>query len=108
MPVAAQNIVFLGKDNPVVIKFTFDGEFLADGLSNFTNIIVNVSTETYTLLLNPTNVIVFSNTELRIAIGTDTALTAGSYDITVTGISANYDDGYILIDEGELDSIIVK
>ena len=104
----SQNVVYLGKDNPIVIDFVFTGEFLASGLSNFTDIQVDVGGEAYTLLLNPTNVLVESNTELRILIGTDTALTPGAYTLKITGVSETYDDGYVLTDCAALSRVIVK
>jgi hypothetical protein len=103
-----QNIVYLGKDNPIVIDFTFTGEFEADGLSNFTDIEVEIGGESYTLLANPTNVIVSTNTQLRVLIGDVTSLTDGAYSINVIGVSATYDDGYVLNSCGELERVIVK
>lgn len=103
----SQNTVYLGKDNPIVITFTFTGDFATDGLSNFTDIQVTIGGESYTLLLNPANIVVQSNTELRVLIGTDTALAAGSYSITIVGVSATYDDGYVL-SNCDLGRVIVK
>jgi hypothetical protein len=103
-----QNVVYLGKDNPVIIDFTFTGDFAVDGLSNFTDIQVDIGGEQYTLILNPTNVIVSTDTQLRVLIGVDTALSVGAYSIKITGISATYDDGYVLTDCGALSRIKVK
>lgn len=91
-----QNTVIKGTDTPVVISFEWEGEFLADGLSNFTDIQVEIGDEEYTLLLNPSEVVVASNSELRILLGLATSLAAGSYRLIITGISLTYDDGYVL------------
>ncbi len=103
-----QNIIYLGRDNPVIVEFSFTGDFANDGLSNFTDIQVTISDETYTLLLNPTNIIVSSDTELRILIGDTTSLTAAAYPIKIVGVSPVYDDGYVLAGCGSIDRVIVK
>ena len=102
-----QNRVYLGTDTPVIITFVFSGEFAADGLSNFTDIKIDIGGELYTLLLNAANVVVTSNTELRLLIGTDTALTAGKYDVVITGVSATYDDGFVLAPCGSLSQVVI-
>lgn len=103
-----QNVIYLGKDNPVIIEFTFTGDFADNGLSNFTDIQVTISDETYTLLLNPTNVVVNSNTELRVLIGADTSLDVGFYTLSIVGVSATYTNGYNLTSCGQLDRVQVK
>ncbi|MFW0776343.1 MAG: hypothetical protein ACN2B6_01305 [Rickettsiales bacterium] len=103
-----QNIVYLGRDNPIIIDFTFTGDFETDGLSNFTDIQVFIGDETYTLLINPSNVIVSSNTQLRILIGDTTSLPSGNYEIKILGISGVYDDGYVLAGCGSIERVSVK
>ena len=103
-----QNVVYLGRDNPIIVNFTFTGDFANDGLSNFTDIQVTIGDETYTLLVNPANVIVSSDTQLRILIGDTTSLSPGGYQIKIIGISAIYDDGYVLTGCGSLGRVIVK
>ena len=103
-----QNTVYLGKDNPIVLEFGFEGDFETGGLSNFTDIQVTIGGELYTLLLNPASVVVESDTELRILIGTVTSLTEGSYSIEIIGVSATYDDGYNLPGCGKLGRIKVR
>jgi hypothetical protein len=93
----SQNTVFIGNDNPVIVNFSFTGDFSVDGLSNFTDIQVGVGSESYTLLTNPSNVVVSSNTQLRIKIGDSTALGTGLYPLKIVGFSATYDDGYVLM-----------
>ena len=103
-----QNVIYLGKDNPVIVEFSFTGDFATDGLSNFTDIQVTIGDETYTLLINPSNIVVNSNTELRILIGDTTSLGEGAYSIKIVGVSATYDDGYVLAGCGSIDRVIVK
>lgn len=94
------NIIYKGNDNPVVIAFTFTDDYEDDGLLNFTDILVVVGGESYTLLLTPENVTVVSATELRIKIGDTTSLSAGRYQLTIVGFSDIYDDGYVLTKKG--------
>jgi hypothetical protein len=92
----AQNKVIKGLDNPVVMNFTFTGDFAALGLNTFTSINLDLGDETYTTLLNPNNLFIVSNTELRLRIGDTTALVAGSYLPEIVGFSATYNDGYLI------------
>jgi len=103
-----QNVIYLGKDNPVIIDFSFTGEFADNGLSNFTDIQVEIGSESYSLSGNPSNVVVSSATELRILIGDTTSLTPAAYPIKVIGINAIYDDGYVLVGCGSISRVIVK
>ena len=102
-----QNVVYLGRDNPIIITFSFTGEFAADGLNNFDDLQIGIGGEAYTLLTTPNSVVVQSDTELRIFIGTVTSLEAGAYDIQITGINTTYDDGYVL-DGRKLGKVVVK
>lgn len=103
-----QNIVYLGYDNPIVIEFAFTGDFSDGGLSNFTDIRVIIGDETYTLLLNPTNIVIESNSELRVLIGDTTSLGVGAHYITIIGFSGVYDDGYVLGGCDSLDRVVIK
>lgn len=92
-----QNIVVKGKDNPVVIKFTFEGEFEEQGLNNFTRIELLLGGETYDSTDSPDKIWIENAGELRINIGVATKLECGWYSPTITGYSAAYDDGYELV-----------
>jgi hypothetical protein len=92
----AQNKIIKGLDNPVIMKFTFTGDFAASGLSTFTSINVSIGDETYTTILNPDNLFVVSDTELRLRIGDVTALSRGAYLPEVVGFSLTYNDGYLI------------
>ena len=87
------NRIVKGTDTPVSFVFSFTGDFAADGLNNFTDIEVALGSETYTLASNPTNVIVESQTELRLVIGSVTSLSSGYYDPVITCISSTYQNG---------------
>lgn len=90
-----QDIIVKGRDNPVVIDFTFQVEgFPNFGLISFTDMEVIFGTETYTLLLDPTIVVVNSNTQLQLNLG-DTAEEFPSY-LVITGFNVDYPDGYVL------------
>ena len=92
----SQNLVIKGDDNPVVMTFTFTGEFLANGLSEFTEITVDIGGELYSTVNDAANLFLNGNLELRLKIGDTTTLTVGSYLPEIHGISATYDDGYLL------------
>ena len=102
-----QNRIVKGRGNPVALEFFFDGEFKAAGLNNFTRIVVEVGGETYDTDGN--FVAIHSATELRIRIGTQTALVVGEYPLTLTGYSATYTDGYELtsLDVSPVSSVVV-
>ena len=91
-----QNEIYLGLDNPVVMTFSFSGEFAAGGLSNFTNIQLTIGGEVYTTTGTPAQLFLNGNNELRLKIGDTTALTVGTYQPEIIGFSATYDDGYLL------------
>lgn len=105
-----QNVIIKGRDNPVVMTFAFVGEFAADGLSNFTDITVQVGGETYSTITDPNQLFTASNTELRLKIGDTTTLADGTYMPEVIGFSATYDDGYLLSGEKKrkLEKITVR
>lgn len=91
----SQDIIIKGKDNPLVINFTFnvpaDPTF---GLNGFDDIQVVFGTETYTLLLNPTIVVINSDTQLQLNLGS-TAEAYPSY-LVITGVNGTYPNGYCL------------
>jgi len=91
-----QNEIYKGFDNSVVMTFSFSGEFAVDGLSNFTNITLNIGDEFYSTNLTPDQLFINGNSELRLKIGDTTTLESGSYRPEIVGFSATYDDGYLL------------
>lgn len=91
-----QNVIVKGNDNPVVMTFSFTGDFLASGLNTFTSITLTIGGEEYSTNLTPDNLSVESDTELRLKIGDTTALADGRYLPEIVGFSATYDDGYLL------------
>lgn len=100
----SQKFIIKGRDNPVVINFTFDVDGDPSfGLNGFTDIEVIFGSETYTLLLDPTVVVVNSDTQLQLNLG-DTSEEFPSYFV-ITGINATYPDGYVLTSKclGNLD-----
>lgn len=95
---STQNTIYKGYDNPVIMEFTFGGDFAALGLNNFTSIDVKVGTETHSTIDGKVEIV--SATELALKIGDSTALAAGSYQPIVVGYNATYDDGYVLTMKG--------
>lgn len=90
-----QNTIIKGRDNPVVIEFSFDVPTDPSfGLSNFTDIHVFFGQETYTLLNDPDVVIVNSDTQLQLNLG-GTSEIVPSY-FTIVGFNNTYLDGYEL------------
>lgn len=92
----AQNKIIKGFDNPVIMQFTFTGDFAASGLNTFTSISLSIGAETYTTLANPDNLFIVSNTELRLKIGDITTLPEDAYLPEIVGFSINYNDGYLI------------
>ena len=91
-----QNIVYKGFDNPLVLLFTFTGDYADGGLNNFSRIEAVIGDEEYNTVDNPTNIFVESDTELRILIGDTTQLDVGYYHLHLVGFSDTYDDGFVL------------
>jgi hypothetical protein len=91
-----QNEIYIGLDNPVVMTFSFTGEFSGGGLSNFTYIQLTIGSEVYTTNGTPLQLFLNGNNELRLKIGDTTALDAGSYLPEIIGFSTDYNDGYLL------------
>jgi hypothetical protein len=91
-----QNEIYIGLDNPVVMTFSFTGEFGSGGLSNFTYIQLTIDSEVYTTSGTPNQLFLNGNNELRLKIGDTTSLPAGSYLPEIIGFSATYNDGYLL------------
>lgn len=106
----AQNKIVKGRDNPVIINFDFTGSFASGGLNNFTKIVVGIGGESYNTEDNPDKVIVNGKFQLALMIGDVTNLESGNYDLTVTGYSSTYDNGYELTgaDNKKLSSVVVK
>ena len=90
------NIIYKGRDNEVIIGFTFDGDFAALGLANFTEITLNLGGEGYSTLSTPVQLFLKDNFTLVFQLGDITSLEVGQYAPDIIGISATYDDGYIL------------
>lgn len=89
------NIIYLNRDNPVAIKFSFDGDFESIGLTGFDSITIEIGGETYSNVLNEREV-VFDVETLRIRIGLLTSLSEGTYTIKIVGFSPTYPNGYVL------------
>ena len=90
--IMAANFFIKGRDNPVVINFTFTDSF---DLDDFDRIVFEIGNETYDSAANAAAV-VYAGSKLTLSIGDTTALAAGKYTPIITGYSANYDDGYVL------------
>ena len=91
-----QNRIFIGRDNPASLKFTFDGDFGDGGLSNFDVITVELGGESYSSVDDPDAIYLTDDLTLVISIGDVTSLDAGFYSVKVIGYSSTYDDGYVL------------
>lgn len=87
-----KNFFIKGRDNPVVINFSFN-----DGLSlsMFDRVVFEIGTEEYATDTNPDKVVVDGNS-LIVSIGDATALDIGRYLPVITGYNAAYNDGYLL------------
>lgn len=87
-----QNFFIKGRDNPVVINFSFN-----DGLSlpMFDRIVFQIGTEEYATDTHPQNVAVDGDS-LTVSIGDTTALDFGRYLPVITGYNTTYNDGYVL------------
>jgi hypothetical protein len=79
----AQDTIVKGVNNLVSIEFAFTE--LA-GLLAFNDIQLTIGDETYTTLLNSTQLIASSQTLLTLDVGTVTALAVGSYAPTIKGV----------------------
>jgi hypothetical protein len=79
----AQDTIVKGFNNLVSMEFTFTE--LA-GLLAFNDIQITIDDETYTTLLNPTQLIAVSQTLLTLDVGTTTSLAIGSYAPTIKGV----------------------
>jgi hypothetical protein len=91
-----RNIVYLGHDNEIVLRFTFSGEFAEGGLGNFDEIKMAVGGEEYSTTGTPANLFVNGN-DLVCSIGDSTDLEEGYHHVLVKGFSGVYDDGYVLL-----------
>ena len=94
-----RNALFIGRDNELVLKVTFQDEFATNGLANFDRIEFSVGGETNATDTHPNNVVV-DGQYIRIRIGDVTALEPGLYDPEIIGYSAVYDDGFVLACNG--------
>jgi hypothetical protein len=79
----AQDTIVKGFNNLVSMEFTFTE--LA-GLLAFNDIQITIGDETYTTLLNPTQLIAVSQTLLTLDVGTTTSLAISSYAPTIKGV----------------------
>ncbi len=93
--VIMQNFIIKGRDNPVIIEFSFSDGF---SLAMFNNIEFKLGAETYSTQTHPDKIEISGNA-LTLSIGDTTALAAGKYLPTIIGYSAEYDDGYVLTGE---------
>ena len=93
----SQNVIIRGRDNPVVISFSFnEGDFTDQGLNTFSEITVTLRDTTYSTLNDPDKVIIENNTDLKLILGTDSSLEKGSYLPIILGYSNVYTQGYEL------------
>lgn len=100
--------VYLGRDNPIVLELDWNGDFGGYGLNNFTDVVVTIGSETYSLLIDPDAIVIGGANTLMISIGNATSLNAGRYDLSIVGISPAYPNGYVLACDGiELDKVWV-
>lgn len=95
-----QNRLFIGRGNPIVLEFAFNGDFADGGLFNFDNITAKIGGEEYSANNDPDKVIVTSDKELRIIIGDITQLDSGFYKLELIGYSSTYQNGYVLACDG--------
>ena len=106
-----QNIIIKGRDNPVILEFTFTGDFETNGLNTFDYITLSVDSESYSTQDADNNLTISTDgMRLTLNIGDTTNLSDGYYTPTVIGYSSTYDDGYVLNsdDKRELSKITVK
>lgn len=94
-----RNALFIGRDNELVLKVTFQDEFATLGLANFDRIEFSVGGETYSSLTDPDKIVIDGDF-IRVRIGDVTAIPPGLYDAEVIGYSAAYDDGFVLACNG--------
>lgn len=97
----AQNTIYKGRDNPVVIEFVGVDLTLLDDIS------VSIGADNRTLLSNPASVIVLSATELELNFQ-DTTETGG-HVVEIYGIDALNPDGFLFTSaiKDPLDAIII-
>lgn len=86
------NFFIKGRDNPVVINFTFTDSF---DLDDFDRIVFEIGDESYDSDIDAASV-VFAGSKLTLSIGDTTALDVGRYTIAITGYNTLYNDGYVL------------
>jgi hypothetical protein len=93
-----QNLITVGSDLPVVLRFGLRGEFAADGLNTFDYLSVDIGDETYNTIDHADALFVSDLDDhlLYLKIGDVTQLSSGAYPLTVTGYSARYPKGYPL------------
>lgn len=113
------NIIIKGRDNPVILEFTFTGDFETNGLNTFDYITLSIDNESYSTQdadnkLTITDLIINDEVKkgagLELNIGDSTNLPVGYYTPAVIGYSPTYDDGYVLNsdDKRELQALEVK
>lgn len=87
-----QNFFIKGRDNPVVINFSF-----ADGfsLALFDRVVFQIGDEEYATDTHPQKVVI-DGESLILSVGDVTQLELGRYFPIITGYNATYDDGYVL------------
>ena len=105
-----KNVITPPTDAKVVFVFDFqNSEFSVNGLDNFTNITVDIGSESYSTVGEPSRLYTDGTTKLVLDIGDITNLEAGYYIPTIKGFNPIYDDGVTLNDDGgnnRLDSFV--
>lgn len=92
------NVITLGLDNPVVLKFELRGEFKAKQLNGFDYLQMEIGGEEYSTAETPEQLFVPADQpdHLYLKIGATTALPPGKYRLTLRGYNARYPNGYEL------------
>ena len=105
------NIIIKDRGNPVILEFTFNGDFETNGLNTFDYITISIDNESYSTQ-DADNKLTISTDgmDLILNIGDSTNLSVGYYTPVVIGYSPTYNDGYVLNsdDKKELSKITVK
>lgn len=91
-----QNLIIKGKDNPVVIEFSFTGDFYQNGLNTFARLTLQIGDEIYDTSIDTDYLKIIDNNTLHLIIGDHTQLEPDKYVLTIIGYSNVYNDGYVL------------
>lgn len=92
------NVVTIGVDTPVALRFNLRGEFESEQLNGFDYLQLTVGDENYTTFANPEKLFIDpkNNKRLILKIGASTKLSEGDYFVTIKGFNAAYPNGFEL------------